>query len=109
MKNSFTIVCDTGCGSPVAASLDMRNVEGKMRQVLVCMGCGAIQSKETMKKVLSPNYKEPVLISWCGWIFPEDDDYELWKNLMKHDCSKGEFLIQLDKGFDGFWNRFIEQ
>lgn len=98
---SFTIVCDGECGSPVDAMLELHSTIYGLREVLVCQGCGFVQTEETKQEVLSPNYKPPILHYYSGWIYSDNPDYELWKNLLSHNCRVGEglYLVTIDNNY----------
>lgn len=98
---SFTIICDGECGSPVDAVLELHSTLYGLRCVLVCQGCGYVQTEETKAEVLSPNYKPPILHYYSGWIYSDNSDYELWKNLLSHDCKVGQglHLVTIDNNY----------
>lgn len=96
-------VCDGDCGSPTYAFLQRRWIfeTNQWETRMVCGGCGHIQSKEYSDDLINGKVKPPVYVGYPGYIYDDNPDYELWKNLMKHDCrvGQGQHLVQIDNSF----------
>lgn len=107
MKQTYVpvLICDGDCGSPsYGVYTPQTSVIGRMEPRLQCGGCGKVQEQEYQDFIESGKYKPPIFVGYCGWVYDDNADYELWKNLMKHDCRVREdgFLLDITEIPEGW-------